>query len=329
MLKRIATVALLALAAQAVAAAAATAPALDQGVVDINTNLGYEQAAAAGTGMVLTPSGEILTNNHVIRGSTTVRVVVPGTGHSYAGTVVGYSVANDVAVIQLKGASNLKTVTLGNSSAVKHGLAVTAVGNAEGVGGMPSEVTGTVTGLGKSITASDDDGTSEQLKGLIETDAPLEPGDSGGPLLNPAGQVVGMDTAASSGFAFQEQGANDAFTIPIDHALALAKQIVAGHASATVHVGPTPFLGVQLEQSRFSSSGLVVYSVVASSAAAKAGVAPNDMLTTIDGRSITTETVLTTFLLTKPPGTKISLGLVDPDGTRSTLTVTLGSGPPQ
>jgi S1-C subfamily serine protease len=332
MLKRIALVSLLVVASQAAASSAAPTTTIDRGIVDIDTNLGYESAAAAGTGMVLTSTGEILTNNHVIRGATTVRVIVPSTGHSYSATVVGYSVANDVAVLQMKDASDLQTVTLGDSSKVRAGQAVTAVGNAQGVGGTPSEATGKVIHLDRSITANDDNGSSEKLTGLIETNAALQPGDSGGPLLNAADEVVGMDTAASGSYSFQT-AASTAYTIPIDHALSLAKQIVAGNSSTAVHIGATPFLGVDVEQPRFSnggsSSGLVVDQVVPSSPASRAGIYANETLTTLNGRTINTPAALTSLLLRNTVGTKVTLGLLDTSGSHTTATVTLGSGPPQ
>ena len=173
---------------------------------------------------MLTSSGEVLTNNHVIQGATSVEVVVPGTTHHYSAKVVGYDVSADVSVIQLSGASNLKTASLGDSSKVTTGQAVEALGNAGGTGTLTS-ASGTVTGLAKSITVSNDQGGTESLRGLIETNAALQPGDSGGPLLNGKGQVIGMDTAASAGFTFRTAGASDAYAIPINTARTIANQI--------------------------------------------------------------------------------------------------------
>ena len=138
-------------------------PLSTTGVVDVTTTLGYQNGSAAGTGIVLTSTGEVLTNNHVIRGATDLRVIDPSTGKSYAATVVGYSVTRDIAVLQLKGASHLHTVTLGNSATVKVGQKVTAVGNAQGRGGTPASATGKVTAVKRSIVASDETGVSEQL----------------------------------------------------------------------------------------------------------------------------------------------------------------------
>ena len=130
---------------------------IGSGAVVIDTSLGYQDAAAAGSGIVLTSQGEILTNNHVIHGATTIKVVVPGTGRSYTATVVGYDVAHDIAVLQAQNASGLKTAPLGDSVVV--GETVTALGNAGGTGSLV-RATGTVTALNQQITASDDSGGS-------------------------------------------------------------------------------------------------------------------------------------------------------------------------
>ncbi|MGB6617746.1 MAG: trypsin-like peptidase domain-containing protein, partial [Trebonia sp.] len=172
---------------------------VDPGLVDVTSTLSYEGATAMGTGIVLTSNGEILTNNHVVNGATSVSVRDIGNNKTYKATVVGYDESHDVAVLQLSGASGLTTATTGNSSAVKVGDNVVGLGNAGGAGGTPSVAPGTVTALNQSITASDEgSGSSEQLSGLIESNANIQPGDSGGPLVNSYGQIIGMDTAASS-----------------------------------------------------------------------------------------------------------------------------------
>lgn len=305
------------------------AATLEAGVVDVTTNLGYQNASAAGTGMVLTQSGEVLTNNHVIRGATTIRVIDPSTGRSYGANVVGYSVSDDVAVLQLIGASHLKTVTLGNSATLKIGQRVTAVGNAGGVGGKPSSATGKLTGLGLSIVASDGEGTSEQLVGLIRTDAALQPGDSGGPLLNAARRVIGMDTAGSS--AFQLRSTSQGYAIPIAHALTLAKQMVAGLASATVHIGSTPFLGVDVapDPTGQATTGAYVVQIVPGSPADLAGIVAGDTLTTIDGQPIPSYDALGALVLQHNAGDPVVLEWTDPAGTTHTATVQTASGPPQ
>jgi S1-C subfamily serine protease len=195
------------------------------GVVNIDTRLRDAGTAGAGTGIVLSPSGEVLTNNHVIRGSTRVRVTDPATGRSYSATVVGYSLSADIAVLKLANASGLRTAGIGNSTNVKLGDRVTAVGNAGGAGGTPTVTTGAVTGVHRSITISDDQSGSVRLTDLIRTDAQLEPGDSGGPLLDSSGRVIGVDTAADGGVAFRGGGG---FAIPVNRAVAIVKLIEAG-----------------------------------------------------------------------------------------------------
>ena len=172
---------------------------VDPGLVDVTSTLGLQGATAMGTGIVLTSNGEVLTNNHVVNGATSVSVRDIGNNKTYKATVVGYDQSHDVAVLQLSGASGLTTATTGNSSTVKVGDNVVGLGNAGGAGGTPSVAAGTVTALNQSITASDEgSGSSEQLSGLIQTNANIQPGDSGGPLVNSYGQIIGMDTAASS-----------------------------------------------------------------------------------------------------------------------------------
>jgi len=312
-----------------VALARSSATPIGTGVVLINTQLGYENGAAAGTGMVLTKSGEILTNNHVIKGATTIKVVVPGTGRSYTAKVVGYDVSDDVAVLQASGASNLKTASTAASAKLKVGQAVTAVGNANGAGTLTSSK-GTITGLRKAIAVSDDQGGSESLSGLIETNAGLEPGDSGGPLLNSAGKVIGMDTAASTGFIFRSSTGSDGYAIPIAKALSIVKQIEAGRASARVHIGSTAFLGVQV-QSAFGggSQGVLVAGVVQGGPADTAGLSQGDVITAVDGQSVSSSSSIPNIILAKKPGDTVTIDYTDQFGSDHSTTVTLGSGPAQ
>jgi S1-C subfamily serine protease len=296
-------------------------------VVVINTQLGLQNGAAAGTGMVLTSSGEILTNNHVIRGATTIRVVVPGTGHSYTAKVVGYDVADDVAVLKASNASNLKTVSTAPTAKLALGQAVTAIGNANGAGTL-AHASGHITGLRKGITVSDDQGGSESLAGLIETNAALEPGDSGGPLVNSAGKVIGMDTAASTGFIFRSSTGSDGYAIPIAKALSIVKQIDAGRASARVHVGATAFLGIQVQSSDLGS-GVLIAGVVPNGPADSAGLVAGDVITAIDGQSVNSADTIPSVILAKKPGATVTVTYTDQFGASQSATVTLGTGPAQ
>ena len=192
--------------------------------------------------------GLVLTNNHVIENATKITATVAATGQNFQAKVVGYDVTGDIALIQLQHPSGLHQVPLGDSGKVKTGDAVTALGNAEG----QSEIvpaTGHITGVNRSITASDQGGTvtSETLHGMLQTDAGIVSGDSGGPLVNAAGRVIGMDTAGND-VRFPDQQAAAGFAIPINTALSVAREIVAGHASSTISIGYPPFIGIYVGQ---------------------------------------------------------------------------------
>jgi S1-C subfamily serine protease len=202
-----------------------------------------------------------------------------------------------------------------------------------------------VTATNQSITASDQiDGTSEQLNGLIQTNANIISGDSGGPLVDSSGQVIGMDTAGSGGFQFQSPS-SQGYAIPINAALNTAKQIKTGSASSTVHVGPTAFLGVSVESSggnglgfggsgagngsSSSPSGAYISTVVTGGPAAQAGLAPGDTITSIDSRTVTSADSLTNVMLIEKPGASVPVQYVDTSGQQQTTTVKLDTGPSQ
>jgi S1-C subfamily serine protease len=314
---------------------------VDPGLVDVISTDSYQQATSYGTGIVLTSNGEVLTNNHVIEGATSVKVTDIGNGRSYTAKVVGYDASQDVAVLQLQNASGLTTASLGNSSTVRTGDTVVALGNAEGKGGTPSVVSGTVTGLNQSITASDElSGVNEQLTGLIEDNADIQPGDSGGSLVNSYGEVIGMDTAASTGYQFQspsgqsgsgQSAATQAYAIPINEALSIAKQIEAGTTSADVHIGETAFLGVGLSEqsSGFggSSSGVTIANTVSGSPAANAGLTAGDEITALGGQSVSTSENIAQILVKYHPGDSISITWVGQSGQSQTANLTLATGP--
>src|ERR1700730_4157832 len=216
------------------------------GLVIINTTLQYSSQQAAGTGMVINADrGLVLTNNHVIENSTKITATT-STGQPYQAKVVGYDVTGDIALLQLQNPSGLHSVPVGDSGKVKTGATVVALGNAQGQSEIVSAV-GRVTGVNQTITASDQGGRvgSETLHGMIETNANIVAGDSGGPLVNSAGQVIGMDTAGNNG-SFAPQQSVAGFAIPINTALTVASQIVAGHASSTIVVGYPPFIGIYI-----------------------------------------------------------------------------------
>jgi S1-C subfamily serine protease len=312
--------------------AASIAAQVSPGVVDVNTTLGFQNGAAAGTGMVITPTGEVLTNNHVVDGATKITVQIAGAGPSYTARVLGTDATDDVALVQIDGASTLKTVKLGDSSKAAVGDQVVAIGNALGLPGPPSVSDGAITALDQSITASDQGGgNAENLTGLIQTDAPLRPGDSGGPLVNTTGQVIGMDTAASGGRR-SSSGSNVAFAIPINSAIAVAHQIEAGHASAAIHIGPSALLGVQIQTASSAAgggatSGAVVEGVSPNTPAQAAGLAAGDTIVSMDGKPVGSASDLTQLIGSHHPGDTARITWVDQSGKSHTATVRLATGP--
>ncbi len=298
---------------------------VDPGIVDVNTTLGYQNGAAAGTGIVLSADGLILTNNHVVAGATSISVTDVGNGQTYQASVVGYDRSEDVAVLKLSGASGLTVAPLGDSSTVNTGDSVVAIGNAGGTGGTPTAVGGTVTALGQSITAQDDStGAAEQLTGLIEIAAAIQPGDSGGPLATTSGKIIGMDTAASAGFRYQATG-GDGYAIPINQAVTIAKQIEARHSSDTVHIGATAFLGIQ--SGGGATGGVPVLGVLSGSPAESAGLAAGDVIQSVNGQTVDSPTTLTGLLDGYHPGDRLTIGWTDATGQAHTAVVTATTGP--
>lgn len=327
--------------------AAKIARSVDPGLVDIDTNLSYEGASAAGTGMVLTSNGLVLTNNHVVDGATSISVRDVASKKVYKATVVGYDVTHDVALLKLQNASGLTTVTIASSPAKLKDVVV-GIGNAGGAGGTPSYASGTVVALHQTITASDEGSASgsEQLTGMIETDAAIEAGDSGGPLVNASGAVIGMDTAASAsngGYGFYQSGTTvtQAYAIPIASALAVVKYLEKGISTATNHIGATAFLGVEVSTvasgtfggfgygAPSTTNGVEVVGVVAGSPVAQSALVTGDVITAINGQSVTSATQLTSILAALHPGNSVSIDYTDQSGSTAAITVRLASGPPQ
>jgi S1-C subfamily serine protease len=328
------------------AAAGKIAKSVDKGLVDINTSLSYQGNAAAGTGMVLTSSGLVLTNNHVIEGATSITARDVNNNKVYSATVVGYDISKDVAILQLKNASDLATVSLGNSSKVTRGEQVVAIGNAEGAGGTPSYAAGSVLALKQSLTASDSQAAngSESLSDMIEVNANIQPGDSGGPLVNSKGKVIGIDTAAASaggGFGFQNftSTVSQAYAIPINTAVSIATSIEKGNSSASVHVGATAFMGVeivpasQVGQSSTgtpaATTGVAVEGVISGSPAAGTALVPGDVITSLNGQSVTTTQGLETILQSLKPGDAVQVDYVNQSGASESVSLILASGPAQ
>lgn len=298
------------------------------GLVDINTTLNYQSAVGAGTGIVLDPSGEVLTNNHVIEGATGITATSLANGRTYPVDVIGYDRANDIALVRLRGAGGLPVASLGTSSGLAVGDPIAAIGNAGGAGGAPSFSPGNITQLGASVRASDESGGgSRELTDLIRVAADVRPGDSGGPLVNAAGQVVGVTVAATLTYRMGDVRGGEGFAIPIDRALGVAGAIRSGGGPG-VHMGDTAFIGVGIaDPADGGPAGAVVRQVLPDTAARGVGLAPGDLITAADGVAINTATDLSNIMDAHHPGDTITLSWVDREGNPRTAPLVLGAGP--
>jgi S1-C subfamily serine protease len=335
--------------------------AVEPGVVDVTANLRYLQEMAKGTGFVIdAAAGLILTNNHVINGATSVTVTPVTSGRSYPARILGYDRADDVALLQVRGVPRLKAVAIGSSSRVGVGTPVLAIGNEAGQGGSPTVAPGVISGLGRTIVASDQSsGLTETLRGMMQTSADIRPGDSGGPLAGADGRVIGIDTAAGGNAVYS------GYAIPIDQAMPIARQIAAGRQGARVQVGLPAFLGVLLPDSTSTSpqrqagqelhqtgavsrsgsgctsgdttatpagiaparSGALVDGVLCGTPAAQAGLFAGDVIISIGGEAVTSPGSLTALVSRCRPGSQVALAWVAPGGSLHTAVVTLAAGP--
>jgi S1-C subfamily serine protease len=307
----------------------AIAAKVDPAIVDINTTVGSGQAA--GTGQIITSDGEILTNNHVVDRSTSIQVTIAGRSQTYPAHVIGVDPSADIALIQIDGVSGLPIVSFASTSSVKVGDPIVALGNALGQGGTPDVSQGSITALDQTITASEGGSKSEQLNGLLQSDATIYPGDSGGPIVNSSGQVVGMITAGDvQGFRSSASTVN--YAIPSDTLLSVINQIRSGQASSQIIYGQTGYIGVTVQNidSGVSaqlnlnvSSGALVVGVQSTSPAASAGITRNSVITSVAGTSITNVDDLGSALLAHKPGERVPITWINTSGTH-TETVTLG-----
>jgi S1-C subfamily serine protease len=313
----------------------AIADRIEPAVVDINTEIegSFGQLGrGAGTGMLLTSSGEILTNNHVIEGATNIEVSITGRPGTYEATVIGADIEDDVALLQVQGVSGLPTVTLADSSDVVLGQQVVAIGNALGQGGSSSVTEGTVSALDRSITVGGGQEGEEHLTGLIQMNAPIQPGDSGGPLVDSSARVVGMITAAARS-NFAQSTPSIGFAIPSNDAFGIVREIRAGNETSTIIIGPTGFLGVGVwdldpeTAARLGlTSGALVLSVRPGAPAESAGITPQSVIIAIDGQHISSRDALGTAIRQHDPGEQIRVTWVDRSGTHS-ATVRLITNP--
>lgn len=304
------------------------ARATDPGLVDVETSLSYLGEQAAGTGIIASAGGVVWTNNHVIEGATTIHVRDVASGVTYAARVVGYDRSKDVAVLRLTGASGLHAAPIAARARPQVGEGVVAVGNAEGRGGTPSYAAGSVTATSQSITASDSaNGGAEHLSGLIQTNAAVRPGDSGGALVATSRKVIGMVTAASGSFRFPS-APTEGFAIPMPTVARIARTIEAGQPAPGIHLGPTAFLGVVVHAPA-TGRGARILEAVPRGPAAGAGLRAGDTITALDGHRVASPNALTAALLAERPGARVRVAYRGPGGRAHHTTATLTSGPPQ
>ncbi|MEA2579274.1 MAG: hypothetical protein QOE83_166 [Actinomycetota bacterium] len=317
----------------------AIAAIVDPAIVDINTFAhvfgappGRITPLGAGTGMILTSGGEILTNNHVVNGATKIEVSIEGRPGTSVATVVGVDPAGDVALLQLQGVSGLPTITPAESATVSVGDRVLGIGNALGRGGTPTVVSGSITGVNKDITAGDPGGSSEPLSGMLQTNAQIQPGDSGGALVDTSGHVVGMITAGGASNR-SNSGPITGFAIPMEAALGIVDRIRSGEACCPIMVGPRGHIGVAVQpldpqtgRKLHVSSGALVVGVEPGSPAADAGIAAPAVIQSIGGQAVTSRDTLGTVLHSYVPGQHVAVTWVDAGGTH-TKTVVLDTGP--
>jgi S1-C subfamily serine protease len=289
-----------------------------------------------GTGMIITSSGEVVTNNHVIElyvddGNTgTITVTEYGQTKALATTLIGYDQTKDVALLKIDNASNLPTVTFGNSSKAVVGDAVVAIGNALGLAaGTPTVTQGIVSALGRSVTAGGDGTAAENLQNLIQTDAAINPGNSGGPLIDTSGQVIGMNTAVAGTSGDGTSSQNIGFAIPIAQVESLLPQLAKGGQSGN----GGGYLGVDIttltpslrQQYGFTpTQGAVILSVVSGSPADKAGLVQGDVIVDINGTAITSAESLQNAIQKSKVGQQVTITYYVGDSKR-TATATLGS----
>jgi S1-C subfamily serine protease len=293
-------------------------------VVSIHTTT--PAGAAAGTGMILTPDGEVLTNFHVIANASSIRVSLYSQASPLSASVLGADQTNDVALLKLSGVQGLPTVVLGDSSKLQVGDDVVAIGNALNLPGGPTVTEGIVSATDRNLSV--DDPTAPNLP-LIQTDAAINPGNSGGPLVNSQGQVVGMNTLVIQQANAQEAAQNLGFSIAVNTIKPLLPDLAKGITHAPAYLGLSVATLTADIVGRYGLSvnkGAIVAQVAPDGPAAQAGLQPLDVVTSFDGKAVTTADEVVTTTQKHRPGDSVQLTYVRGSATHS-VTVTLGTKP--
>ncbi len=294
--------------------------AVEPATVSIEAN--YENgngtfgSVGAGTGVILTAEGEVLTNAHVVDGASAIRVTLAGEAQSREADLVGADTGADLALVRIRNASGLPTVQLGSSSQVRVGDDVVAIGNALALKGGPTVTRGIISALDRSLEA---DGTT--MTGLIQTDASISSGNSGGPLVNALGQVVAINTAVATG-GRSSSAENIGFAIPIDKALPVVERLRSGTEASAL-----AYLGVRTADPVDGSRGATVVSVDAGSPAASGGLRAGDLVTQVAGKAVVGAAELGGVVQEHKPGEQVDVTVIR-RGDPVTLQVTLGTRPP-
>lgn len=333
---------------------------LEPSIVDVTSTLRFDDETASGTGFVVNgPAALVLTNNHVIRDATAVTATLTATGKTYPARIVGLDVGADIAVLQIEGVTGLTAAPLGDSAAVTLGSPVLAIGNQAGQGGTPTIAPGIINSMNRTIQANDGAaGFTETLHDMLQTSAQIEPGDSGGPLADASGAVVGVDTAAGTG------NTGVGYAIPINGAIAVARQIAAGNAAPGITLGVAGFLGVIVPSTTSPSprsqarrahevtggttppgcldteagagvpasvaparSGALVEGVLCGTGADAAGIAAGDVITAAAGRPVSSPDALTAIVSARRPGSLVRVTWISTSGASRTSMVLLGAAP--
>lgn len=283
------------------------------------------ESAAAGTGIIVTSDGYVLTNKHVINGATSINVVLDD-GTTYEDVeLVATDPLNDVAFLKIKDVSNLTPATLGDSKTLTVGQQVMAIGNA--LGQYQNTVTvGVVSGLGRSVTASDGSGyNTETLSDMIQTDAAINSGNSGGPLVNAAGEVIGINTATST------SAENMGFAIPISSVKGMLAQLIETGKAERTYLGVyaaeiTPEIAkaynLPVNAGAYLYSSSTYTAIVKDSPAAKAGLKDKDIITKVNGVEVGKAGTLTDLIGEYKPGDTVQLTVIR-EGNEIAVNVTL------